>query len=192
MKRIIALFAFILLGSSPAWAYFDSSQSSISGALGFMNPGNNNMDATLNGNDTSTSFTASGFLGIGGDYDYATNPNLSFGGLLRYYTASSSYGGHSHKNTMLLLGPDFKGYLGTDYWRAYFGAGLQYMAPSVTVDSNSYSINNGFGVSMTIGFEHKISDTMWIGMESMRVMGLSGSVTGTPVEDYMAKLRFQM
>jgi hypothetical protein len=192
---IMFLGLFTASAAHAAASYSSSSSSSphsISAALGFMNPGANVFDGSVNGRDVDAHFDLSGFLGLGADYDYQDNKDYSFGGIFRYYTANGSHGGVSYKNQMIVLGPDFKGYITSEFWYAYFGVGFEYLSPSYSAGGTSVSINNGFGVSMSLGFMHNITPTMAIGMESLRIMGLSGSINGTPVEDYMFKMRFQL
>jgi len=190
-KVSFVLFAALIYGATAQAERVFSSTSphSVSGALGFMAPGMNEMAGTNgNGQSTTVNFKLSGFLGLGGDYDYMAHKDFSFGAFFRYYSTSASYNNVSYKNQIMTLGPDLKGYFSTDTWGCYFGTGFGLMSPSYT----GVSINQGYGVMMVLGFLHKLNDKTSIGFESLRMMGLSGPIYGTPIEDYMAKVRFQL
>jgi hypothetical protein len=187
----VSIGALLVIFANPVFA--DDHQHVVSGALGFMAPGENQMSGTQsNGNPGAATFHLAGLFGIGGDYDYMKNKDMSFGGFLRYYSTSSSYNNTSYKNTMLAFGPDVKAYFSNDVWLGYVGAGIDYLAPTYSANGNSLSIDGGLGLMMSIGILYKVSDTIGVGLETMRLIGLSSSINGSPTEDFMFKARFQL
>jgi hypothetical protein len=164
----------------------------ISGAFGFLAPGANTLVGTVNGNQQVTSFQTSGLFALGGDYDYLINKDFSIGGILRYYNCSSSIAGQTVQDTLFALGPDVRAYLPSGNFLPYVGAGFIYMAPGVTVGNNSYSITSGLGLMLSMGILYNLTETIGLGVETTRLTGLSSSINGNLVEDYMLKGRFAL
>jgi outer membrane protein W len=167
----------------------------VSGALGFLAPGANTLVGTSNNQTVGTSFKASGLIGIGGDYDYMLNKDFSVGGVLRYYssTATVAAGGNTtvtEQDTLFTVGPTAHAYLPTGDFVPYLGAGLVLMAPSVTSGGNSISITSGMGLMLSMGLLYNVTDAVALGIETVRLTGLSSSINGNLIEDFMLKGRF--
>jgi len=207
MKTVSTLVATLLLASVASAQYKTSTYSTssytasdrgggrnfISGALGFMAPGQNVLYGTnSSGNGQTAVFNLSGFFGIGGDYDYMWKKDLSVGGFLRYYSTTSNYNNSNFKNSLFTLGPDLRGYLQNETWVAYMGAGFAYILPTYTQDNNTISVDGTFGLMMEIGMLYKVSETFGLGLENMRLIGLSSKVNGIPLDDLMVKARFSI
>ncbi len=176
--------------------YVSSEESShrnyISGAFGFLAPGYNTLIGTVNGQQQQTNFQTSGLFALGGDYDYMLNKDFSVGGVLRYYNCSSTILNNSVQNTLFTLGPSVRAYLPSGNFLPYLGAGFMFMAPSVTSGNVSYSITSGIGLMLSMGLLYNINDGVALGIETMRLTGLSSSINGNLVEDYMLKGRFAL
>jgi outer membrane protein W len=165
----------------------------VSGALGFMAPGANQLNGTLsNGTQVQPSFTLSGFVGIGGDYDYMFCKDFSLGGLLRYYNVSTTINSQTYSNSLFVIGPHVRGYLPMENWTPYVSAGLEYMSPSLTTAGQSVTVSSGLGLMLSAGLLYKVSDVVDLGIETMRLTGLSNSINGNILEDYMLKGRFAL
>lgn len=162
----------------------------ISGAFGFLTPGANTLSGTVNGNQQQTAFRASGLFALGGDYEYMMSNNFSLGGVLRYYNVSTTIGNNSVQDSLFALGPDARAYLQSQGFIPYVSAGFVFMAPSVTEGNNSFSIPAGIGLMLAAGVLYQLNDNVALGIETMRLTGLSNSINGNPVEDYMFKGRF--
>jgi hypothetical protein len=161
-----------------------------SAAFGFLAPGANSLTGTVNGTTQTTSFNVSGLFGLGGDYEYMMDENFSLGGVLRYYNASSTIGTTNYQDTLFGLGADARAYLRVKEFLPYASAGLMFMAPGVTAGSNNFNISSGIGMMMNVGLLYEINETVAVGLETMRLMGLSNSINGNIIEDYMFKGRF--
>ncbi len=162
----------------------------ISGAFGFLAPGANTLVGTVNGAQAQTSFQTSGLFAIGGDYDYMLNKDFSVGGVIRYYSCSSTIMSNAVQDTLFTFGPSAKAYLPSGDFTPYVGAGFVLLAPGVTSGNNTYSITSGIGLMMSLGIMYNLTDNVALGIETMRLTGLSSSINGNLTEDYMLKGRF--
>lgn len=164
----------------------------ISGAFGFLAPGANRVDGTINSQPATNAFSLSGLFGIGADYDYMLEKNLSVGGVTRYYNVSTTINNQNYANTLFVLGPDARAYLPMDNWVPYATAGLVFMAPSLTVGGQSMSVNSALGLMLSAGLLYQLNSSVQLGIETMRLTGMSNSINGNLIEDYMLKGRFAL
>lgn len=166
----------------------------VSGALGFLAPGANTLVGTANSQTVGTSFKTSGLVGIGGDYDYMLNKDFSVGGMLRYYNCSTTIVANNatatEQDTLFTFGPVAHAYLPMGDFVPYLGAGFELLLPSVTSGGTSISITTGMGLMMSAGLLYNLTDSVALGIETMHLIGLSSSINGTLVEDFMFKGRF--
>jgi hypothetical protein len=166
----------------------------VSGALGFLAPGANTLVGTSNSQTVGTSFKTSGLIGIGGDYDYMLNKDFSVGGMLRYYNSSTTISANgataTEQDTLFTFGPVAHAYLPVGDFVPYLGAGFELLVPSVTSGGASISITSGMGLMMSMGLLYYLTDSVGLGIETMHLIGLSSSINGTLVEDFMLKGRF--
>ncbi|MGE3974642.1 MAG: hypothetical protein AB7F59_08965 [Bdellovibrionales bacterium] len=181
-------------------AYSSESQHAVSGALGFYSPGNTTWSGTANGTGSIVTPTVSGMFGIGGDYEYIWKPDVTFGGIFRYYSTSdsSNSSGTNIEETVKLwtLGGMMKAYAHTESWTGYLGTGIGAISPSLkrvtgttTVDTE---VSMGFGLYMAMGLLYKFNDQMAFGVENLRAMGLGEKINGWPINDFMFKGRFTL
>lgn len=167
----------------------------ISGAFGFYNPGSALLiDTSKATGSQNVSPAASGFFGIGGDYEYIMAPDFTVGGLFRYYSTSDSITNTQEQRVAgWHLGGMAKAYLSTDNFAPYIGAGLGMINLSVknTTGGSSTDIEaTTLGFTMSLGVLYKFSDTMQFGVENLRAWGLGEKLQGMPINDFMFKGRF--
>lgn len=166
----------------------------LSGAFGFLAPGQNMLTGTSpNGNIVNTTgFTLSGFFGLGGDYDYMLNKDFSVGGVLRYYSVSTTINSQAWQNTLLALGPTVRAYLPVGAWLPNVAAGLMYLSPGLTQNGTAYTISSGLGLLLSAGILYPLNDSVSLGIEVSRFTGWANSINGNLVDDYMFKGRFAL
>jgi outer membrane protein W len=176
-----------------------TAQHAISGAFGFYGAGAATLYAKINNSDQTTSPRASGFFGIGGDYDYLYADDLSFGALFRYYSTSDSFetsgGGQvEEKDSAWTLAAMAKYYFPSEHFIPYFGAGLGVVSAtvrrSVNGQSSDYDPAATIGFNMSMGILYKINSQMSFGVENLRVLALGEKLNGRPIDDFMFKGRF--
>lgn len=195
MKKF-ALFFLTVTISSLTWASSDDVEGPhhyLSGALGIFAPGANTMVGTRdNGNQATPSFTDSGPLAIGMDYDYMTKSDLSFGGFLRYYNASASLPNNTIKNSIFTIGPDVRGYLNVGNWTGLFSTGIGYISPTYSDGTGNVSIPGSFGLMFSVAALYRTSEHVQVGVQNLKLYGLTNNINGVPVDDYMFIARFAM
>jgi hypothetical protein len=167
----------------------------LSAALGFLAPGMNTVVGTANGTQTAVNFTNSGLFALGADYDYMYKNDVSFGGFFRYYSVSTTIADTQYKNTLFSIGPSVRGYWQTDSWTGIIGTGFGFIAPGYNQTRNvsvDVSVNTTIGWMLSLQWLYRFSDTFSLGFENMKIIGLSSSVNGVLVDDYMFKGRFAL
>src|SRR4051812_25852014 len=116
---LICLMCSLLGSQSFAASYssgsdYSSVKNYVTGALGIFAPGQNLLSGSRdNGNAVTATFFNSGLIGIGADYDYMYKSDVSFGGFLRYYSASTTTTNQTFKDGLFTIGPDVRGYFQT-------------------------------------------------------------------------------
>jgi hypothetical protein len=173
----------------------------VTAALGFMAPGNNALVGTVNGvSQPPVTFANSGLIGVGAEYDYMFKKTFSFGAFLRYYNVSTTVPvtattNATVKNSLFAIGPQVKAYLPVGPWTPYITTGLSYMAPDYTLTGGNnqtldYNISNSIGLMFGLGILYPLTDSISVGIENMRLIGLSAGTNGIPIDDLMLKGRF--
>jgi hypothetical protein len=198
MKKLLGSLLLIMAGLSslPASAYSPSREGrhTISPMLGFMGPGRNELTDNVGGADRSTNLVASGFFGIGADYEYGLQNDFSVGGLFRYYSSNDTIGTVDHTDTAFLLGGlAHAQFYNTDKWNAYLGSGLTLLKVSAKLSNNgaaagTYSPAMTLGIPFAIGLGYKLNDQFTLGIEHLQVLALGDKVNGWPVSDLMFRL----
>lgn len=170
-----------------------SGQKAVSGVFGFFSSGL----GTISDSDNSGNSTLSGLFGLGGDFDYFIDSDISVGAILRYYSTTDSLNHTDYTNTLTTLGGVLRAYLvDTRNWSFVGTTGLG--LTGATVKSSPANPNNaksvdsgmGFGLYLGMGVMYKLNSTTRVGVENMRILGLGDRLNGWVLSDYMAKATF--
>jgi hypothetical protein len=187
------------VASMPARANYGGAQHAASGAIGFYSPGYTSWNGTQGGNTHSINPKSSGLFGVGGDYEYIYKPDLTIGGIFRYYSTGDNIGNGTattNEETVRIwtLGAMVKAYASSEDWLGYVGTGLGVLAPTYKLQTGGttvdYDINTGFGFYFAMGLQYKVNKQMSFGIENLRAMGLGEKINGWPINDFMFKGRF--
>jgi hypothetical protein len=164
----------------------------VSGALGTFasNTG------TVSDSDHAFQQNLSGFFGLGGDFDYFLENDMSVGAIFRYYSAADTLAHVDYTDTLTTIGAVFRAYLlDTSHFSFVGTGGIGLADAKVTVSppnaSNSADSSMTFGLYMGWDVMYKLNSTTRIGVENMRILGLGrGRLNGWVLSDYMAKVTF--
>jgi hypothetical protein len=181
---------FVVLAAMTVTAHFAQAQSAgskaVSGAFGFFS---SSLGQISEGKDAKYS-DLSGLFGFGGDFDYFIKPTMSAGAILRYYYTTDSIAGVDRKDSLLTMGAVFRAYLiDTNDWSFVATGGFGIVdakvksSPGTSVDSDL-----AFGAYMGMGVFYKCTNSVRVGVENLRVLGLGEHVNGWVLSDYMGKV----
>ncbi len=172
-------------------SYGSSGSMVVSGALGFFASG---LGTVTDDPKSGTSYL-SGFYGLGGDFEYFLNSDVSVGGLIRYYTTSDTLSGTDYTNSLTTLGGAVRAYLvDTNHWSFAGSSGVGFTSAAVKASTRGVSadVDSGMQLSLYLGMTllYKVNNNIHLGVENLRVLGLGSKLNGWVLSDYMAKISF--
>lgn len=132
----------------------------------------------------------SGFIAVGGDYELRTRKGLGYGGYLRFYNTSDTIENRVYGVSLLAIGGFFRGHLRQNDFDFYLSPGLGIMNGDVTASDAKAKFGLLLTPSIALGATYRISENYSVGFENMRSIALSGSVSGTVIDDYMIKVDY--
>ncbi|MGZ3722660.1 MAG: hypothetical protein ACXVA9_07020 [Bdellovibrionales bacterium] len=171
-----------------------SGQKAVSGVLGAFS----SSIGTISDNDNSASSNLSGFFGLGGDFDYFIDSDMSVGAIFRYYSTSDTLSHTDYTNTLMTTGGVFRAYLLDTRHFSFIGTtglGLTQgtVKQSPPAPGKSVSVDSGMTLGLYMGMtcQYKLNSNMRIGVENLRILGLGrGRLNGWVLSDYMAKFTY--
>jgi hypothetical protein len=195
----LTVLSYLVLHSIISSAQYSGSsgKSAVSGALGFFASG---IGTVSDNNNHVQEASLSGAFGIGGDYEYFLDSDISVGALLRYYNTSDTLANVNFTNTLTSVGGIVRAYLlDTRHWVFATTGGLGFTDESVKVNPNTGNFNASFtadsgmtlGLYLGMSIQYKLTSTVVLGVENLRILGLGrGRLNGWVLSDYMAKVGF--
>lgn len=161
----------------------------LSGGLGFFS----SSLGWVSDSDNAMTSNLSGFYGVGGDFDFFLDSDVSAGAILRYYNTTDTVAKVEYTNTLMTIGGVFRGYLvDTNHWSLVGTTGAGLVDASVKRASTNVSSGMGIGLYFGMGIFYKLNRTIMVGVENFRVLGLGDKLNGWVLSDYMVKASFTL
>lgn len=158
------------------------------GALGFVNTGAHTIN---NGDGTSRSANISGLVALGADFEYMLDYDLGLAGTLRYYSTSEDIeDGEKLSLSVFSLGAQTRFHFPHKAWDLYLAPGLSFTSASIKYDDDKSEAGLTITPTITLGIALAITETIVVGVENHRIIGLGTVMNGEIISDYMLKGRF--
>ena len=188
-RNTLLIVAAIVGLQAHAYSSIGTGKHVVSPMLGFMGPGSAVLTDSPGGTESTTMQAISGFYGIGADYEFQMKEDLSLGGMFRYYSSTDSVNGADMTDTVFILGGlAHAQVINTDKWHGYLGSGVSLVKATAKRGTNNYSPSMTLGLPLALGLGYKLSDSMILGIENLRVLALGDKVNGWAVNDFMFRL----
>lgn len=174
---------------------FSNRQGSIrlSGVLGWFGTEQARLwkDSKTNGNN----FALSGLIGVGGDFEYFADTDLSVGALIRYYGTGDDYNADVKVSmSSFAFAPAIRFHLPHKRTDFYVGSGMGFTSSSSKLESGGTSTTTDTGATFTAflqaGVLYAITDQIAAGFETTRYLPLSPEFNGWLLQDFLLKTSF--